>query len=224
MVYVLYIVVMENRIPKDVLYCLLSTQRRNQVLSLCQEADRVQSSLAYLLLRMALYREYKITKKPLFLFGEENKPYFKDITGIFFNLCHCKNAVLCAVGEVENGVDIQEYGDINENASEMIFHTEETAYLKSAVFPEQEKIRFLSMKEAYGKYLGKGILYDLPAVSFAKVLPDRWQQFQNAYILSTMQQTAAFSVCAKSPMTVCTVSHTEMIAFIKERYKIEGNA
>ena len=36
-------------------------------------------------------------------------------------------------------MDIQEYGDINENASEMIFHTEEMAYLKSAVFSGTSK-------------------------------------------------------------------------------------
>ena len=96
MVYVLYIVGMENRIPKDVLYCLLSTQRRNQVLSLCQEADRVQSSLAYLLLRMALYREYKITKKPLFLFGEENKPYFKDKRVFFSTFPIVKCCTVCS--------------------------------------------------------------------------------------------------------------------------------
>ena len=62
----------------DEALALLSNQRREQVLRFKHEAGRRQSAAAYLLLCKALQKDYGITEKPIFDYGEHGKPAVAD--------------------------------------------------------------------------------------------------------------------------------------------------
>lgn len=221
MVYILNINENESIISEDVMYSLLSMQRRDKAETFCRRSDSIRSMIVYILLRMALYREYGITEKPWFEFGNNKKPYLKGSENIFFNLSHCKDAVMCAVGSTEIGVDIQEHSEIIGDSAGMIFHHEEAEYIKKTLCPEREMIRFWSMKEAYGKYLGKGILYALTEVSFAGITEGAWQYFKGAYIISMNLKDHAVSVCSEKPIAFYHTSYSDIIDFAKNIYETE---
>ena len=181
--------------------------------SFCRKSDGISSALAYILLRMALYREYGIIKKPLFEFGENKKPYLKDRRDIFFSLSHCADAVMCAAGSTEVGADIQDYNEKISGFSDMILHHEEAEMIKSVSCPEREMICLWSIKEAYGKYCGTGILYELTDISFAGITEGGWQRFRDAYIISLKLDYDAVSVCSGKPITFCHISDSDIIKF-----------
>ncbi|MBR5055074.1 MAG: hypothetical protein IKX07_05760 [Bacteroidales bacterium] len=76
---------------------LLSEQRREQTLKFRYELGRKTCAAAYLLLCEGLQKEYGITERPLFEYGEHGKPFIVGHPDIHFNFSHCREAVLCVV-------------------------------------------------------------------------------------------------------------------------------
>ena len=78
------------------------------------EQGRKTCAAAYLLLCEGLRKEYGITEKPVFEYGEHGKPSIVGHPEICFNISHCREAVLCALSDKPIGVDIEsirEYKD-----------------------------------------------------------------------------------------------------------------
>lgn len=124
--------------------------------------DRTQSVLAFLLLRASLYREHGFTAMPQ-LGGEVNhKPYLTNLSGVCFSLSHCKKGVACGISGGEIGVDIQEYVPYRDGIAEQFLSRQEqtAARLGNA---DREFTRLWTLKESYGKFIGYGICYDMPA-------------------------------------------------------------
>ena len=121
-------------------------------------SDKKQHLIAYLLLRYAVYKEIGILSMPNVIYSNV-KPYLYDMPSLKFNLSHCICGVACIVGRNDVGVDIQEYIEYDDQY-ESILSCDEVEYLKSG----KKMLKFTEIwtkKEAFGKYKGVGILYDL---------------------------------------------------------------
>ena len=128
----------------------ISEQRREQALKFRYEQGQRLCVLAYLLLKQALREVYGITDNPLFEYNEHGKPSIVGHPNIFFNLSHCKEAVICAVSD-------QPLVDYTMN-------DEEIAQIHSAEDPAAAFIRLWTMKEATMKLIGTGICNDMKTV------------------------------------------------------------
>ena len=83
----------------------LSDQRREQALRFKHELGQRTCVAAYLLLCEGLQKEYGITDKPVFDYGEHGKPFIMGHPEIHFNLSHCREAAICIIAEHPVGID-----------------------------------------------------------------------------------------------------------------------
>lgn len=96
---------------------------------------------------------------------EHGKPMLPKELGLYFNLSHSGDYVLCAVSDHEIGADIQRHGKYQDRLAERFFHPEELAYLKEA---EDQKQRFYDLwclKESCIKCTGRGLSTGLESFS-----------------------------------------------------------
>ncbi len=134
----------------------LPPHKREQIYSSRFVPFRVQSALAYLLLRYGLTEIYGIETIPLIEKGKQGKPFFPDLPDICFNISHCRNAVACGLSSKPIGVDVQHIVPYKETVASF-FMTEDE---RNAAFKGDRDLNFTrlwSMKESYVKYLGTGI-------------------------------------------------------------------
>ena len=143
---------------------LLSEQRRKQCLSFRFELGRKQCALAYLLLCEGLRKEYGITEKPVFEFGEHGKPSIVGLPNVYFNLSHCKEAVICVVSNEPVGVDVESIGRFKEELARFTMNDDELRIIQQSDNTEVDFIRFWTMKEAVLKLSGEGLCNDIKNV------------------------------------------------------------
>lgn len=122
--------------------------------------DRVQSLLAYILLRIGLYEEYGICHMPKIGISETKKPFLEEYPQIHFNLSHCKNGVACGIADSPLGVDIQHYVEFKDGVAAYFMTPSEIQRAKQGN-ADVEFTRIWTLKESYGKWSGSGICYDM---------------------------------------------------------------
>jgi phosphopantetheinyl transferase len=93
-----------------------------------------------------------VPDKPKIAYGEHGKPYFMN-SELFFNYSHCKFGAVCALGDCENGVDIQEIRTVRPSLIKRVCCDSEIRSIKS----DEDFIRIWVMKEAYSKFTGRGL-------------------------------------------------------------------
>ena len=116
----------------------------------------------------------ELVERPIELvmdYGEKGKPYLREYP-LFFNLSHSGEYVVCAVSDREIGVDIQKCSNMNVmRIAKRFFSEEECRALETCETGEERRQFFFRLwvrKEAYGKFLGKGIM----GVVSENLLPD----------------------------------------------------
>ena len=142
----------------------ISEQRREQALKFKFEQGQRLCVLAYQLLKQALRDGYGITDNPIFEYNEHGKPSIVGHPEIFFNLSHCKEAVVCAVSDLPVGVDVEGIREYKESLVNYTMNDEEIAQIHSAEDPAAAFIRLWTMKEATMKLIGTGISNDMKTV------------------------------------------------------------
>ncbi len=171
-----YLIKNPTRITKEqyeLCFGQLSKERMKTVDGYRFYKDRVLSVLAAALLAYALKKSFGISPLPAVTEGIFGKPAFRDYPEICFNLSHCEAAVACVISTGEVGVDVQESRDSLEKVAKRCFSEKEKRMIAEADDYGKRQIlyrRVWSLKEAYGKYTGKGILYDLPGKDFSNFL------------------------------------------------------
>ncbi len=154
-----YISCFMNYIPKEKQLKLMRIKRREIILhSVCG-----QILLDYCL-RTYFDKRYEDVE---FGYGKWGKPYIKNMNNFFYNISHSGDWVVCAVGHKELGIDIEKIKDVKENISSKYFSEKEEYYLKNCYDRSDYIFRIWVLKEAYVKYLGKGLLFPLKNISFS---------------------------------------------------------
>lgn len=165
----------------------LSDQRREQALKFKHEQGQRLCVLAYQLLKQGLREVYGIGENPLFDYNEHGKPMIIGHPEIFFNLSHCKQAVLCAISDEPVGVDVESVRSFNDSLVHYTMNDDEIREIESADDRAVAFIRLWTMKEAALKLIGTGISKDMK-----QVLRQKGLSFET---FIEPQQRFVYSIC-----------------------------
>ncbi len=137
-------------------YVLVSKNRKEKIDEYMFDKNKKESAGAALLLKKLLSEE-NITN-PIINTGEYGKPYISNHENIHFNLSHSNEMVLCAISDMEIGVDI-EYIDpeIDLTLAKNYFHNKEYENIMNAKNKAEEFFKYWVLKESYMKYTGLGM-------------------------------------------------------------------
>lgn len=165
---------------------LLSEQRREQALRFRYELGRKTCAAAYLLLCEGLRREYGITEKPVFAYGEHGKPVLVDHPDIHFNLSHCREAAICVISDRPVGVDVESIGRYKESLARYTMNDAELASITRHPTPAIQFTRLWTMKEAVVKLSGEGISNDMKTVLTGHETIETTENLEKNYIYSVV--------------------------------------
>ena len=108
---------------------------------------------------------YMIKKEnidPEIVYNEYGKPYFKN-SNLYFNISHSNKKIIIALSDAELGIDIQKVSNYDEERidklAKRIYNDNDYNY-----FNNDENVTFTqiwTIKEAYLKYLGYGLIKNL---------------------------------------------------------------
>lgn len=135
-----------------------------------------ESAFARMLLRDALKKEYGIETLPEIQADKFGKPFFTEFSDIHFNYSHTKNAAACVLSDREAGIDLERVRRYNEKTARRFCSDREWNWLQDQKDMDSEWIRIWTRKEAYVKYLGRGIRMDLRCVDTFDILRDNKQK------------------------------------------------
>ena len=142
----------------------ISDQRRVQALKFKHEQGQRLCVLAYQLLKEGLQKEYGMTDNPIFEYNEHGKPSIVGHPEIYFNLSHCKEAVVCAISDKPVGVDVESHREFSESLINYTMNDEEKAEIRKSHNVAAAFIRLWTMKEATSKLIGTGITHDVKSL------------------------------------------------------------
>ena len=142
----------------------ISVQRREQALKFRFEQGQRLCVLAYQLLKQGLREAYGITENPVFEYNEHGKPAIVGHPDIFFNLSHCKEAVVCAISDCPVGIDVESLREYRESLMRYTMNDAEIREIELAEIPASAFIRLWTMKEATMKLIGTGISNDMKSI------------------------------------------------------------
>lgn len=138
----------------------LSSERRKRLETLLQAEKKKQCLGAGLLLEKAL--DYHGISAEHVHIGENGKP---EVEGIYFNLSHSGDYVICAVSDVLVGCDIEKRRTVSHQLAERYFCNAEKVHLESFTDEayEREFFRIWTRKESYAKMTGEGMAITVDA-------------------------------------------------------------
>ena len=134
------------------------------------EKDRRLSLGAELLLRHALRSEGLSEVPILFDYGAQGKPHFKD-SGVFFNLSHSEEYVICALAPYEVGCDVEQITPIDLNIARRFFFRSEYDDIAAQTTDTARNdlfFRYWTLKESFMKVTGLGMKLPLDAFEIVR--------------------------------------------------------
>lgn len=150
------------------------------------------SYLAYLLLAYC-YKSQFPSESVLIdpRYTENKKPYLSD--EFHFNISHSDTIVACAVSDAPIGVDVQEITPYHDDYS-IVFSAREEKYINASSDKDSIFTILWTCKEAYGKAIGLGLLYECSKTEFVHngVLK---QSIEGKVITTKKLDNAYLSVC-----------------------------
>ena len=118
--------------------------------------------------------------------SEHGKPFLSDYENIDFNISHTKGMILCSVTDTGKvGVDVERIRPLKYNIMKRCFHTDEISFVESNN-DDKHFFEIWTKKEAYTKYLGTGLAFDITKVNMlSKEHDDKLFCFEdNGYVFS----------------------------------------
>jgi len=133
---------------------LLPAFRSEQCAHYRQTVDQQNCIIAYRLLLQGLRELYGITDQVVFAYGKHGKPYLKEYPHIFFNISHCRHGAVCAFGDFEIGVDMQDVRPYDPAVARRVCSEGELRLLSEADNPVRMFCKIWTARESYAKMLG----------------------------------------------------------------------
>lgn len=128
------------------------------------QQGRKEKVVALELLGRMVCDYFGLQELPEFEYGEHGKPRLKGHPEVEFNISHCKEAVIVAVGNEPVGVDIETRGRYKDSLAKHVLSDEEYDRLQSSKDKDQVFTELWTIKEAILKYTGEGVLTDMSTV------------------------------------------------------------
>lgn len=138
------------------LFALLTPEMQEQVLRFRHWEDAQRSVIGKALLLEGL-KQFNLDQTSLsnLKFTDFQKPYFEN--DIHFNISHSGNCIVCAIGTIEVGVDIEAVKEIPLNDFTELFSTEELKLIYRQPGNYTAFYNLWTQKEAFLKALGVGL-------------------------------------------------------------------
>lgn len=138
---------------------LFSQKRQQEIGAYYFQPEKTRTVMAELLIRwlLAVYAGRNLAE--IFLAREKNGKPFCPGGNLKFSLSHSGAWVACSLGSVENGVDVEEFQQLDSELVRNFFRPDEYSYLMALPLSQRyrEMIRFWTMKESFLKYTGTGL-------------------------------------------------------------------
>lgn len=137
-----------------------------------------------------LQEHYLFDVNQIFIMKDEfGKPYLKDYPAFHFSVSHTKGFIVCGFSDDRIGVDAEVFGRYDPRIVKSYFTPNEQKYLyNDAEEVDKGFIEIWTRKEAYLKWLGKGI--EIPPVLFDVLELD--------HLLTVWEGNYCISVCGSS--------------------------
>lgn len=119
-----------------------------------------------LLLSYAVKEEYGWQTLPEINRHPYGKPYFPKYAQIYFNISHSGNRVVCALGKLELGVDIEQIRGVKESLCKRVLSERELEWMEACENREEAFTRLWTLKESFVKTTGEGLRTELRSVEF----------------------------------------------------------
>lgn len=130
---------------------IVSKERRCKIEKYINPMDKWRSLFAEVVLRYALCKHYNLKGNDIvFSYNSYGKPTLKKYQDIHFNVSHSGDWVLCAVGDVSLGVDIEYISNVNLEIAKRFFNDKEYEYFINQTKPNQiRNFFFMDIKRKF---------------------------------------------------------------------------
>lgn len=213
----IYSVKLPNTLSNDEFHHYLneiSIKKQKKIRRYIRRENAIRTLFGELLIRTIIDRE-KVTTNNLFSFSynEYGKPYIQDVSNFHFNISHSGNWVVCATDNKPIGLDIELIKPINLEVAKRFFTAEEYEYIINQ--PPDNQLScfydFWTLKEAYIKAIGKGLLVPLNSFSI-KIKASKEFILSSDFLTNSFWLTQheidsdyKLSVCSAAPNTVSRI-------------------
>lgn len=115
---------------------------------------------------------------------EHGKPYIYGADNWHFNISHTDGMIGIAVSDEPVGIDVESIGDADLRIAKRFFTVSENYYIESAECKDKRFLEIWTKKEAYLKYIGKGLSFSLRTFDVFS-LPCAMESFEkDGYMIS----------------------------------------
>lgn len=146
---------------------ILTPERKAKALRFRRLEDQSRGVAAGLLEAYSITAGLGLDRKGIHIGqGEQGKPYLLSEPDRHYNISHAGKQIVCGIGAVPIGIDVEMTSKYNERIIQRFFHQEEIEDIFS--FPEELRpdvfAQYWTMKESFMKLCGLG--FSLPLSSF----------------------------------------------------------
>ncbi|MBN7773923.1 4'-phosphopantetheinyl transferase family protein [Clostridium aminobutyricum] len=184
---------------------VLPIEKKEHLLRYRFKKDLLLSLLGEILLRYGLKDMYGYYEELEIFYGKHKKPYLKK-PNVFFNISHSGKFTVCALGDSEIGVDIQEkeMRDTEEllTLGTRFFSAKEAQDLSGQFDKKDYFYQLWTLKESYIKYRGTGLYY--PLDSFGFQIKDNDIEYFNSEEMQGALQFKCFDYRSDYKLAICT--------------------
>ena len=192
---------------------LVSGQKQRKVFGYYKDIDRKLSLYSEVVVRLLACKILGIRNNEInFGKGKFGKPYIKNFQSFYFNVSHTRNAIAVAVSDMEVGVDIEVVRRDEHDIAERFFTASEFNYIYNGnIGKEKRFFEIWTKKEAYIKYVGKGLTIPLNSFSVVNGKPD-------LEFFVTEIDDYIISVCRKKNTNFIIICVVKTTNFCEKRY------
>ena len=147
----------------------LSTERQAKTEKIKPYESKCRSVGAGILLDEALKEQGLHEKDMIYRYGDVGKPCFENYPNLFFNLSHSGSRVMCVMGDVPVGCDIERIRKANGGIAKRFFSDKDNELLSGKKGEQEYRESFYTLwtlKESYIKCIGMGLKCPMNSFSF----------------------------------------------------------
>lgn len=183
----------------------ISDDRKKKINKLIFEKDVIHSIFAEVIVRFALWEQYGLRNVKIKK-GEYGKPYLEDYKDIHFNLSHSGEWVMCAVGDMQIGIDVEQIKEKDLSVSKLVFTSGECEYLSTLDINDvtKEFYKIWTLKESYIKNTGKGLGIPLKSFEFEmkndeiNIIIQGKRNDEYLFVTQQIDENHCTAICVKS--------------------------
>lgn len=203
----IYLFCEDDRINEEDLktaFSEMDTQRQRSIQRIKDAHRRKQGIIAYKLLCYGAKEEYGINRLSSFRIGKYGKPSVD--MGFYFNISHCDGREICAVSQRPVGIDVERKTPEIKEAADFFL----TSYEKKMLAGKKDEYPMLwTLKEAFGKYYGVGLGYDLERTELLDFCNTEKTQ-DILHIKSWQEREYAYACCGEEKFDMRIISAKQL--------------